>query len=961
MEKKVFRMYELSGSDACNARRSFDFAVKEKESDIFQKAVVTKTIIHDYFDGKLLLPDLEDEVREKMKNVSFLSEEQREVQMMDTLRQIQRYIMSEKRTPTVAPPADIDVSDEMTVIVSPDYYFINTAVTKEGEEDNELEVIKIKCSKPGLTSTQANQDIGLYAMLRYAKELQEAKRFPNVKRLKASYYYLGKANDSYSTEKPNFDPDFFNNVGGKNIVSLTDDVNPGFSDARFAPILDGFLAGIPSEECTKDDCDHCQLHDICKFTEPPIILVKEEKAKSLNGLMLTPSQQKAIEYQKGICRINAGAGAGKTAVIALRVANLLTMGVKPEEICLVTFTNAGAEEMRTRIQAYIADFGFEESEAKDMAKAMTIQTFNAFGDDIIKKDYAKVGFSEPPTVIDDTERSIIIARIINEAVAEPRYNASGRKIPNPLKKLNWRAFTANSKYAKGAITVAKKVFDIMKVNNYTAADLPDIAKDLGADYSRFIGDQQCLLELAVLYDKYDEELRAENLIEFADQQVLVFELLHDDPYYFERFGFKHIIVDEFQDSDAKQVEMIRLLSECPTFESLMVVGDDSQSIYAFRGTTNDFIINFDTYMGQTIDDIYLLENHRSTPEIIEFANKINSNNIHRVIKDLVATRPHGKPVVVQGFLTPAEERKFVIDSIKEHLDAGVKPEDIAIECYTKYELLEMANLLQAEGIPSVMLNPEALVENSRVRATVALVNALYDASDTKDMLVYANAAIGGGVLSMSEEAIQEELEKTADLITTYHSMPTEEEKKQYLFALFERINYNEDEIYSEFLKKLAFKPLPKILEYIHEFYLYGSDSAIKRTHTYPGIVLTTAHSSKGLEWPVVYNMISKYDGSELPKNTASIEERRRLLFVSATRARDELYVTGQYVAYGKKGDYQYNRFLIESYHAVGMEFNVSSIEAERAVRDAAAKEARAKAKEEARKKMEALIASMRTA
>lgn len=938
MERKVFKMYELGGSDACTARRSFDFVFKDRESEIYKKAVATKSVISDCLKYGVNAQAVDEIVKDRFNNLDYISKEQKDVQINDTARQVKRYLLSETRRANEAAPKEIVLNDEMAVIVSPDYWFRN---------NDEIEVVKIKCSKPSMIQREAYNDIGLYSMLKYAENLAAELDDSGIHYIKASYYFLGKKNDSYSADEPNFDTDFFDTVGGLNIVSMSSALDHvHYVDGDFNLVLKAFVEGIPSQECTENDCKNCQLRDICKYEEPPIRLDSEEVSKTISLGLLTPSQKEAVNYKKGIVRINAGAGAGKTAVVAIRVATLLSNGVKPEEICLVTFTNAGAGEMRSRIAKTLEAFGEDEEEVKEIVKKITIQTFNAFGDDIVKKEYAKLGFSAPPSVIDDIERSHIIAKMINDEVKKPKYDKNGKEIRNPLKSLNWRNFTTNSKHCRGALATTKHVFDVMKKNEFSVADIKELECAIELSYWNFMKSTECLTELAKLYDRYDNTLREDNLIEFADQENLVFEILHDDPFYFEQFGFKHIIVDEFQDSSARQVEMIKLMTECPTFESLMVVGDDSQSIFGFRDTSCEYIINFNKYIGREVDDIYLLENHRSTPEIIEFANKINANNYNRVEKDLISTRPSGKPVTVRGFMTPDEEESFVVDEIKKHLADGFAYEDIAVICYTKYELLKMAGLLRKENIPSVMLNPEPLVENGRVKAAIAIANAIKDPEDTKDALIYANALNGGGLLSLDEKSLEKHLELVNAIIKEYHETEGDEAKKEKLMEILRRIDLNDDEIYQSFLETLERKNIYKIFEYLNEFYLYGSSAAVKRNCSYPGVVLTTAHSSKGLEWKVVFNMISKYDSKELKRHWSDIDERRRLLFVSSTRARDELYVTSQYTAYGKRGDYTYNRFLIESLQAIGETFSATNVETERTIRAELAKAKRAEEKKQ---------------
>ena len=278
---------------------------------------------------------------------------------------------------------------------------------------------------------------------------------------------------------------------------------------------------------------------------------------------------------------------------------------------------------------------------------------------------------------------------------------------------------------------------------------------------------------------------------------------------------------------------------------------------------------------------------------------------------------------------------------------GTKPEDIAIICATKYELRKFANLLTQEGIESVSLNPEPLMENSRVRAAIAFVVALENENDTQDIMVYANAMTGGKVMTMNEEEILESIRKVQEMLKEVNS--EEVDKKGKLMEYLTLIDLNDDEIYQKFLETLNRKTFEKACEYCKDFLLYGEKNEARREHDYPGVVLTTAHSSKGLEWPVVFASLSKFDEEKNNmhilggKHALEREERRRLLFVTATRARDELYITSRYIAYGQKGSYTYNLFLEDSYDCMGEVFNVSAIEAEAA---AIAKEQAAKRKAE---------------
>ena len=923
--KRIFKMYELSGSDACQERRKFMYFLKERDPEHLKKAIITRDILKKLFRNELKKEEVLDTLEKEFQTIAFCSPEQRRIQADDTANRILRYYNSESRIPKETEPKEISLFGKMTVITTPDFIFQSENILGE----KEIEIVKVKCSRPDLTQKNADKDIGLYAMLEYAKDFVHK---GEIAEITASYYYLTKANDSYSKSNPRFDLSFFDTKGGKNIVSISDTVDMCFDTqkkssltAKMETVVEEFLTGIPKEECTKADCEHCQIREICQYSDAPISLEKEPVVKNLQDMMLTSDQEKAIEYEQGICRINAGAGAGKTMVIALRVATLLNKGVKPEEIFLVTFTNSGANEMRSRIKLFVDDFGLDVEMEK-----LRIQTFHGFGNDIIQKEYEKLGFREKPELIDDVERSSIIVELLNQKTKALFYDPDGNKTESPILELDFRNFTFQSAYVNGALPMVKMIFTIMKENQYSASDIGEIRSKLDY-YGNFISDST-LEQVARLYDEYDETLRERNLIEFADQETMLFEIIHQDPFYFESYGFKHIIVDEYQDTNETQMRMLKLLVECPTFTSLMVVGDDSQAIFGFRNTSPDFIISFPQYINKTVDDIYLLENYRSTPEIIAFANAVNERNVNRVQKKLRAMKPHGKEVIVRGFSKTDEEFRYVVDGIKEHLKHGRASEDIAVICFSKAELLKVGDMLTKEGIPSVLLNPEPYCDNSRVQAALSLFALFDDTDDTKDALIFSNARNRIYLPDATDEEVEKRIEEVQTLVAEIQSADTEEIAKGMLFRILESID-QDDEVYEKFLEKLRRRTYEKIFDYVKEFRLYGSQEAVRRMNDYPGVVLTTAHSSKGLEWPVCYNMISKYASKEVLENQKRCEEHRRLLFVSATRAREELYVTGQYIAYGKKGEYTYNPFLLEAFQAAGIHFSVEEYEKEKAAEE----------------------------
>lgn len=908
-----FNSRDLKGYNRCATRRGRNIRLKGDKGidNVYEKAILIKDMIRKGLFHVATDEEIEATLEMNFRELGYPTEETARLHAADAYRQIMRYVHCEKREPEVAHTKTVHPFGLMDVRVTPDYIFsgikdfpydevVGKKKTTNLIPKKYIEVVKIRCSKPDVTASGKYKDTGmfqnleLYCMLLYARSLVQPGETVNIC---ASYYFLRKNNDNSATKE--FDPDFFENKGAGNVVTLWEEYTPGKKtelDLHFEPQFKEFLDG---EAITDDStCKYCDFNELCHYTKPPKKLEEEwQKPTPVKSLHLTETQEKVVNFRSGVACVNAGAGAGKTMSIALRTAKMLSEGVRPEKICMLTFTNTGAEEMRSRIGQYTKELG-----CKANVKRLVSTTFNAFGYQVVKDNYEELGFDEAPGLIDDIERSAIIADILSKTV---------------ISGLDYRNFYAEMPSCRGALFIAKKAFEIIKKDRITS---PAKLLDAMTKFRSFMDGTMTCQALVNAYQDYDAALKSRNLIEYADQELMVFQILEKHPDYFAKDGYEHIIVDEFQDTNEIQFELLKRLIDTPDFKSFMVVGDDSQSIFAFRGSTPKYIINFFDMLGMQGDVINMTENHRSTPQIIEFANDINARNENRVKKDLNAVKAAGSSVSVNVFWKRGEDTQFAVETIKKEHEAGMAYENIAYIAYTRSELIKMGTLLTEADIPWIMLNPEPMLENSRVQAALALVKFINDADATREALVYLNAKNKGGILdTMDDGKIAEALLNLDGQVETLSGIEDIEQQTAMFLGMLMDID-DDDEVYEQFIEMVkAKKDFDSMMEYCRLFEVYGDKQTCKREKSYPGVVLTTAHSSKGKEWPVVINNISKYHIKEIGVNihSAEFEERRRLLFVSATRAKEKLYITGQAVAYGSKKDNDrvLNQFLIESCEA----------------------------------------------
>lgn len=567
----------------------------------------------------------------------------------------------------------------------------------------------------------------------------------------------------------------------------------------------------------------------------------------------------------------------------------------------VTFTDAAAMEIRSRMTSIAKNEG-HDIEAEDFP----VMTFNAFSNNIIKAFYNDLGFTEAPGVVDvnPTARAVKAVALITG--------------DNAIKGLNYGIPLAKD---GGALNLTLKVWDLAKEAELDPNEpgfdqkVLDLAIKDGVA-KKMIDDAGAISQMCDHYQEYLSILKNENLISFADQDTLALQILDMHPEYLDTLGIQHMVVDEAQDSNDKNMEFInRILAVMrkndPNMEhhSLTIVGDDNQSIYGFRKANPQNMIDFDNKIGMTSTKLFMTQNFRSKQEILDPANALVALNVNRIDKPCVAARGNGGKYTLQGYDSVDEELDAIVDRVAEMINSGITPRDIAVLSFKKATLQKLTAKLSKKSVTWVIKAPLKLIENSRVHGAIEFMQAFKDPTMSKPYFEYLIPLTDGHLLDnedgLSEEEMQEKIqsligEVRSEVMSIINGDPNQGRLK--LHEMLEAINVGDDELYTKWLDMMyqhgseaekAFQldpannnhPLIEEIAWIDYFTEFGADTELKMDQDYEGVVLSTAHSSKGLEWPYVINTISDYDNARLHRaqNVLDVEETRRLLFVSMTR------------------------------------------------------------------------------
>lgn len=615
-------------------------------------------------------------------------------------------------------------------------------------------------------------------------------------------------------------------------------------------------------------CNKCPYKNLCEFFKTnteELVKVKKEKAVAKGIIGPTKTQETLINSDKGICVVSAGAGTGKTFTLANKCVAMVQDGIPASEILVITFTEKGIQEIKERINFWLTEWFITEITADDFP----IYTFNAYGDVVLKENYQRFGFTAEPKLIDSVDKYELIKEILDKF---PKVD--GLRYDNPLLKM-YNAKGAIFEFEDIILGLKKVAEDPVRLSEY----IDNLKNKYGNSYDN----------LKDMIDYYNKYLMDNNLIEYEDQTnalVKICQIGYED--LFKKYYKKDIICDEFQDTDEKQLLFIRACANKPDFHSLTMVGDDSQSIFGWRGANVEIFLNLKNYFNN-LKEIKMVENFRSTSEITDLANKINALDNNGIKKDLVSPKPGKKPELTDS--SKEGTTVTMVNKIKELIKNGENLYDIGVIARTKQELQEINIKLQEAKIPCLVSVHEFLVDNPKVKNILGLPKFLLDTEknlylaeflQAKEPEVFESQTDIGNYVAKEAKRIIEELEELKANSEDYNK-----DLVDYFFKMLDELDNNDKALvkFREILTSKTFSSLEDIEVFLSKLKAYDADFGIEKDEeAYDAITLMTPHSAKGREFKIILASLDNFEYGGKSK------EDNRCLFVTVTRAMEELYL-----------------------------------------------------------------------
>ncbi len=611
---------------------------------------------------------------------------------------------------------------------------------------------------------------------------------------------------------------------------------------------------------------------------------------------LDEEQKKAVLESSGRSIVVAGPGSGKTRVITYKIAYLISQGVDPSRILLVTFTRAAAREMIERAKSVT---GRELSE-------MLAGTFHHVCNFFLRK-YASYAKLERNYSILDREDAESLMRHARSKYLESRTKEEKKFFPQPSVLLDIYSYMKNT---------LKSLKESVIVKNPRYLDHLD--------------------EIEKVFELYEEEKRSQNVVDYDDLLFLAYRLFEEHPKIrdHEAERFLWILVDEFQDTNYVQYKIVEHLAS--KHGNVVVVGDDAQSIYSFRGARYENVEDFMRVEGTKVFKIQT--NYRSTESIVKLVNGMLPSKA--VPKELKPVKKDGMMPVVVRTWDRYEEARFVTQRILELFDEGVEPEEIAVLYRSHSHSLELQMELTRSKIDYRILSGPRFTESAHVKDVLSFLRIVTNPKDKSAWIRAAKLFYGIGdrtaskiadhAYSYSEEGFDavEMLSKLSlpgdfrsfiEILKALKKMEKPDEMIEKVFSDF----YSEylERTYPDFRERqMDITRLVEIASRYRNVEQFLTDLSVAENveiqrmgaQENGKVTLTTVHQAKGLEWRVVF-LISVNPG-DFPNYLAvlegNIDEEERIFYVAITRAKEQLYIS--YQASGVSYPFRGNKFLLRS-------------------------------------------------
>ena len=618
---------------------------------------------------------------------------------------------------------------------------------------------------------------------------------------------------------------------------------------------------------------------------------------------LNESQRAAVEYIDGPSLVIAGAGSGKTRVLTYKIAYLIShAGIRPWEIMALTFTNKAAREMKERIATLVG---------ADEARLLRMGTFHSIFSHILRIEAETLGYTRDFTIYDESDSKSLCRTVIKELQLDEKIYKPG----DVLKR----------------ISAAK--------NN--------VSPTPSATPYRIVGySDEETRNLSAIYAEYAQRCRKSNAMDFDDLLVKTYQLFEHHPEVLEKYRqqFRFILVDEYQDTNFIQQQ---ILLQLVRDGNICVVGDDAQSIYAFRGARIDNILNFQKLFAGT--RLFKLEqNYRSTQCIVRAANSLIHKNVKQIDKDVYSRNEEGDKLILRELSSDREEASFVIGDIKKKVDSGMSYDDFAILYRTNAQSRTFEEELRRNGIDFQIYGGMSFYQRKEIKDVVAYLRLIVNPNDEeafKRIINYPARGIGNTTVNKIAADAREQgismwdaaaaVPKCADfrnLISSFHERIYTDDAytigkdiirqsgiSQDVHSSMEPEYLSKQENLEEFVGSLQeFVETRReqgeptdIVDFLKDVALL-TDRDIEQEK--PCVKLMTIHSAKGLEFPCVYIVGLEENIFPSPQSVDSmrkLEEERRLFYVAITRAEKHCIMTYAKMRYryGKMEFSSPSRFL----------------------------------------------------